>query len=64
MTSRRETKQKVVKEDLGKFDGQTIMKCFEVLTGQSVDEDGNRSLPPKSETESSNPSKTEEIVEK
>jgi predicted RNA-binding Zn ribbon-like protein len=29
--------QKVETEDIGKFDGTTVVKCFAVLTGQDID---------------------------
>lgn len=39
-------KQKVDKEDMGKFDAETVLKCFEALTGQ-VAQDGVTSIDPK-----------------
>lgn len=50
--------QKLVKEDVNQFDGETILKCFETLTGQKTVE-GERQLDPKSESESTSPSTTE-----
>lgn len=50
--------QKLAKEDVNQFDGETILKCFETLTGQKTVE-GERQLDPKSENESTNSSTTE-----
>lgn len=50
--------QKVAKEDISQFDGDTIVKCFETLTGQKTVE-GERQLDPLSENESTNTSTTE-----
>ena len=50
--------QKLAKEDVNQFDGETILKCFETLTGQKTVE-GERQLDPKSENESTSPSTTE-----
>ena len=50
--------QKLAKEDVNQFDGETILKCFETLTGQKTVE-GERQLDPKSENESTKPSTTE-----
>jgi len=50
--------QKVAKEDVSQFDGETILKCFETLTGQKTVE-GERQLDPKSESESTSTSITE-----
>lgn len=50
--------QKVNKEDVSQFDGETILKCFETLTGQKTVE-GERQLDPLSATESTNTSSTE-----
>lgn len=53
--------QKLAKEDIKKFDGETILKCFETLTGQKTVE-GERQLDPKSETESTSTSTTEVVT--
>lgn len=50
--------QKVNKEDVSQFDGETILKCFEALTGQKTVE-GERQLDPLSESESTSLSTTE-----
>jgi len=50
--------QKLAKEDVTQFDGETILKCFETLTGQKTVE-GERQLDPKSENESTKLSTTE-----
>lgn len=50
--------QKVNKEDVKQFDGETILKCFETLTGQKTVE-GERQLDPLSESESTSSSTTE-----
>lgn len=50
--------QKVAKEDINQFDGETVLKCFETLTGQKTVE-GERQLDPLSESESTNTSTTE-----
>lgn len=50
--------QKVNKEDVSQFDGETILKCFETLTGQKTVE-GERQLDPLSESESTSLSTTE-----
>jgi len=50
--------QKVNKEDVSQFDGETILKCFETLTGQKTVE-GERQLDPLSESESTSSSTTE-----
>lgn len=42
--------QKLTKDDIKQFDGQTILKSFEVLTGQTADQEGNVSIDPKSES--------------
>lgn len=44
-------KENVAKEDIKQFDGDTILKCFESLTGQVATEEGNTTLDPKSEKE-------------
>lgn len=36
-------KQKVSQDDLGKFDAETIIKCFELLTGQADPKDNSES---------------------
>jgi len=50
--------QKVAKEDIKQFDGETVLKCFETLTGQKTVE-GERQLDPLSESESTSTSTTE-----
>lgn len=50
--------QKLSKDDVKQFDGETVLKCFETLTGQKTVE-GERQLDPLSETESTNTSSTE-----
>lgn len=50
--------QKLAKEDVKQFDGETILKCFEALTGQKTVE-GERQLDPLSESESTSSSTTE-----
>jgi hypothetical protein len=50
--------QKLAKEDINQFDGETVLKCFETLTGQKTVE-GERQLDPLSESESTNTSTTE-----
>lgn len=50
---------KVLAEDLDELDGTTVMKCFETLTGQVADEEGQLSLNPKSENKSITTSTTE-----
>ena len=50
--------QKVAKEDIKQFDGETVLKCFETLTGQKTVE-GERQLDPLSENESTSTSTTE-----
>lgn len=42
--------QKLAVEDIKQFDGATILKSFEALTGQTTDEEGNQTLDPKSDT--------------
>lgn len=56
--------QKLTKEDIKQFDGETVLRCFETLTGQVVDEDGNQSIDPKLESESLSQSKTEDTATK
>lgn len=51
--------QKLSSEDISKFDGETILKCFETLTGQKTVE-GERQLDPLPENESTNTSTTGE----
>lgn len=53
--------QKLSKEDMSQFDGETILKFFETLTGQKADAEGNRNLDPKSETELTSSSTTEAV---
>ena len=50
--------QKVAKEDIKQFDGETVLKCFETLTGQKTVE-GERQLDPLSESVSTSTSTTE-----
>jgi hypothetical protein len=50
--------EKVLKEDLKQFDGDTLIKSFETLTGQKTVE-GERQLDPLFESESTNTSTTE-----
>jgi len=50
--------QKLAKEDINQFDGETVLKCFETLTGQKTVE-GERQLDPLSENVSTNTSTTE-----
>jgi len=50
--------QKLAKEDINQFDGETVLKCFETLTGQKTVE-GERQLDPLSESESTSTSTTE-----
>ena len=51
--------EKVVKEDIKQFDGETVVKFFEALTGQSKDEEGNAVIDPKGEPSSTTTSTTE-----
>lgn len=50
--------QKLDQEDVKQFDGETILKCFETLTGQKTVE-GERQLDPLSESESTSTSTTQ-----
>lgn len=50
--------QKLAKDDIKQFDGETVLKCFEALTGQKTVE-GERQLDPLSESESTSTSSTE-----
>lgn len=47
-------------DDLGELDGATILKCFQILTGQSADEEGNPTIDPKDENSSTKQSSTEQ----
>lgn len=49
-------KQKVNKEDVGEFDNATIIKCFEMLTGQDLSPE---SSDPKDDSKSKTTSSTE-----
>ena len=51
--------EKVLKEDIKQFDGDTMLRCFETLTGQTRDEGGNLTLDPKDEQLSTTTSTTE-----
>jgi len=51
--------EKVVKEDIKQFDAETILKCFETLTGQKKDETGQMVIDPKEEPSSTTTSTTE-----
>lgn len=53
--------QKLSEDDIKQFDGETIIKCFETLTGQKTVE-GERQLDPLSETESTSTSTTEAVT--
>lgn len=50
--------QKLSKDDLKQFDGETVLKCFKTLTGQKTVE-GERQLDPLFATESTNTFSTE-----
>lgn len=57
--------EKVIKEDIRQFDGETIVRCFEALTGQVNDEAGNKNIDPKDEPSSTTTSTTDtDIVQK
>lgn len=58
-------KEKVVKDDIKQFDGDTMLRCFETLTGQTRDEGGELTIDPKDVSPSTTTSTTEvDIVQK
>lgn len=50
--------EKVVKEDIKQFDGDTMLKCFETLTGQTKTDEGI-TIDPKDDPSSTTTSTTE-----
>lgn len=52
-------RQKVVKEDLDNLDADTVIKCFQTLTNRTINEDGEATIDPKVNDESTKPSSTE-----
>lgn len=50
---------KVLKDDLDQLDGETVVKCFQTLTGQFPDGEGGITIDPKDESSSTSQSKTE-----
>lgn len=56
--------EKVLKEDIKQFDGDTILKCFETLTGQTKNEAGGLELDPKDVPSSTTTSTTEADIAK
>lgn len=56
--------EKVLKEDIKQFDGDTMLRCFETLTGQTRDESGGLELDPKDVPSSTTTSTTEADIAK
>ena len=56
--------EKVLKEDIKQFDGDTMLRCFETLTGQTRDESGGLELDPKDVPSSTTTSTTEVDIAK
>lgn len=56
--------EKVLKEDIKQFDGDTMLRCFETLTGQTRNEAGNLELDPKDVPSSTTTSTTEVDIAK
>lgn len=56
--------EKVLKEDIKQFDGDTMLRCFETLTGQTRNEEGGLELDPKDVPSSTTTSTTEADIAK
>lgn len=56
--------EKVLKEDIKQFDGDTMLRCFETLTGQTKNESGGLELDPKDVPSSTTTSTTEADIAK
>ena len=54
--------EKVLKEDIKQFDGDTMLRCFETLTGQTKNESGGLELDPKDVPSSTTTSTTEAVT--
>lgn len=56
--------EKVLKEDIKQFDGDTMLRCFKTLTGQTKNESGGLELDPKDVPSSTTTSTTEADIAK